>query len=270
MDEANLEGYCSWCLKKVVVSLSGKGGITRKAYRDVYHCPSCNRRVVQCRSVGCDNFACWDTITFADKKIHQHDQFCGEHRGKVANFSTLEDKIADPSQYEIVYKNRAINVAKASTTGLCVVGGIAIVGPLAFYGGPALAGLVGSKVLGLSGGAAIKAGFAMLGGGSIAAGGFGIAVGTTVITVAGSSVGGALGAYVANSYLGDIQGFSIIKKRDGKRPAVVTFNGFLTQKTQSLMDWEEVLHTKYRRNAWYHVNWESQTLLKLGLYILGG
>ncbi len=90
------------------------------------------------------------------------------------------------------------------------------------------------------------------------------------MTVAGSAVGSGLGAYVGKSYLGDIDDFSIVKVRGGVKPAVITINGFLSQKTQSLMDWEEVLHTKYRRNAWYHVNWDSQTLLKLGFYILGG
>ena len=70
---------------------------------------------------------------------------------------------------------------------------------MAFFAAPAIGGAIGVWG-GLSGAAATSHGLALLGGGSLAAGGFGMAGGTVVVTAAGAGIGSAMGANVATSY----------------------------------------------------------------------
>jgi len=64
-------------------------------------------------------------------------------------------------------------------------------GPLAFIAAPAIGGGIGS-MLGLSGVVATNHGLALLGFGSLAAGGFGMAGGMTVVTATEMALGGSL------------------------------------------------------------------------------
>lgn len=261
MSELLHSGYCSWCLKFVSITPT----FQYKFKRDKYTCPSCFRKLVICRAAGCTNYACWDKFKIGSKKISQRDQFCGEHKGVIANFPTLESTLSEPSEYLTVYANRCINLAKVSTIGLGIVGGVAIAGPLAAIAAPIVGGAIGG-LMGYSGVVATNAGLAWLGGGSLAVGGFGMAGGMTVVTIAGTAVGGSLGGYVCKSYFGDINNFGIKKIRTGKYPAIVTINGFLSEKNQDNKDWESCLPEKYKNHAWFHVNWEAKTLSKLGNY----
>ena len=204
-----------------------------------------------------------ETDTNSSRKFNQHDLYCGEHRGTVANFSTLNSSLKDPSDYGKVYEARSTNVAKYTGLGLAAVGGVAVVGPIAALSAPALGAAIGS-MYGLTGAAATAKGLALLGGGALASGGFGIAGGTAVVTSVGASIGSGLGAYIGNSYLGEIQGFDIKKVRNGSYPAVITINGFLSQGEENPSDWEQVIPAEYESRAWFHVNWEAKNLLKLG------
>jgi hypothetical protein len=185
-------------------------------------------------------------------KSFQHDQFCGEHRHLVRNFQRLNDRLRSPDDYRDVYNFRVVNLAKASRLALFTLGGMAIGGPLGWVAGPAIGGVLGSA-MGLSGAAATSAGLATIGGGSLAVGGFGMAGGMAVISIVGSAVGGALGNYVAGQYLSDMKGFDIIKVREGRRPAIITVNGFLSQRREERESWLLGIDQRFPDREWFHV-----------------
>jgi hypothetical protein len=258
--------FCSWCLKDVRPTVADSGLLTRHLLR----CPNCGRTSVECRA--CKNLACWDSYTVSTpfgevKRIAQHDQFCGEHRHVVRNFHELEAKLRSPAEYRIVYDFRVSDMSKHVTTALLAIGGIAIGGPLALAAGPAIGGALGVAAGGLSGAAASSAGLALIGGGSLAAGGFGMAGGLAVLSVVGGGVGGALGAYVAGQYLSDVKGFEIYKVRDGRKPAIITVNGFLTQRGEAHKAWTAGIDKNYPDHEWYHIEWEAKNLANLGALV---
>jgi hypothetical protein len=127
-------------------------------------------------------------------------------------------------------------------------------------------------MFGLSGAVATNQGLALLGFGSIAAGGLGMAGGMTVVTAAGMALGGSLGAYIGNSYMGDIYNFDVKKIKSGKEPAVITINGFLSEKDlkneKGYQDWDQATNTHFPDNERYHVYWEAKKLSDLGSLVL--
>ena len=260
-----MPNFCSWCLSETSPKLVREGWFTRNDYQ----CGNlhCCRSIVSCRVPGCLNYARWDsfaiTVEGKDVGVYEHDQFCGEHGGDVPNFATLNSTLTDPSDWRKVYDHRCTNIAKIGHISLVALGGMAVAGPLAFVAGPAIGGALGT-LLGLKGAAATGAGLAFLGGGSLAAGGLGMAGGLAVLTVLGTGVGGAAGAYLGNAYLGDVKGFNVRRLRTGRFPAIVTVNGFLTEGDDNLADWQAVLDRRYPRHAWYHVDWEAKQLHELG------
>ncbi|WP_297691027.1 DUF726 domain-containing protein [uncultured Eudoraea sp.] len=230
---------------------------------------------MKCRA--CDNFARWDTFAQLDdqgkkRRKYHHDQFCLEHRHEIPNFSTTKTKLKRPSDYKTIYKYNVRNLAKAGKVVLAGGAGMAVSGPLSFVFAPALGGAIGS-LSGLSGAAATNYGLALLGFGSIAAGGMGMAGGMTVVTAAGLALGGSLGAYIGNSYMGDIYKFHIENVKNGKEPAVVTINGFLSEKdsknVKGYQDWESTIETHFPDKEWYHVYWEAKKLYDLGSLVIG-
>ncbi len=263
-----MEGYCSWCFEKIVPQLVTKN----KLIRDTYLCPKCNRRIAKCRA--CCNFACWDSFVISTqdghkKEVSQHDQFCAEHRHVVANFETLKISLSDPTEFPRVLSRTKHNLAKYSKVTLFSIGGITITSPFAYFAAPALGGAIGTSFMGLHGIAATNAGLAFLGGGSLAAGGFGIAGGMVVITIAGSALGGTVGAQIASEYLNDIKGFEIIKVKSGIEPSVMTIDGFLSQEDEGFDRWMPTIQKYYPDNSWYHLKWESKRLSDLGSMFSG-
>lgn len=264
-----MTGYCSWCLEKVDPTLIENTKFTR----NLYSCPKCGRRLVECR--GCSNYARWDTHIQKDRngkvrKTRHHDQFCLEHRHEIPNFNAMKIRLKEPSDYGKVYEYNSANLAKAGK--IAMVGGVSAVigGPLFFVAAPAIGGAIGS-IAGLSGAAATSYGLSFLGFGSLAAGGFGMAGGMAVCTSVGTALGGAVGAYVGNSYMGDIYKFNIKKVKSGAQPTIVTVNGFLSEKDKQnekgFQEWERLVFEKYSDNEWYHVYWESQSCYDIGSLI---
>jgi len=260
--------YCSWCLTDVEPQLVD----APRFARHLYQCPKCKHHVVKCRA--CSHYACWDKYEIRNDEgtvaeVSQHDQYCGEHRHTVANFETLNARLKEPSDYRLVFERRKRNLAKVTAMGLFAIGGLAVGGPIALYAGPAIGGFIGTTLLGLEGAAATSAGLALCGFGAKAAGGLGVAGGLTVISAFGSAVGGSLGAYIANAYFGQIQGFDVRKIRAGKGPAVVTVNGFLSSAKNTWRDWEEAIDQRFPSSPWYHVEWESKRNADLGRMVTG-
>lgn len=253
-------GYCSWCMNRVHPVLAERGLVARHLYK----CPTCRRGIVRCRAVRpCGNFARWDEVEADGKTVKWHHQFCAEHNGTILDFASLTTPIANPAKYSAVYTKKHINYPSAVTQGLITIGTTAVTLPVALHAAPVIGGVVG-RAFGLTGVAAVNKGLALLGGGALAAGGFGMAGGGFVVTSVGGVLGATMGAVAANAYFGHIKGFHISRIRHGRFPAVITVNGFLTEKRQSLDDWRVALPYAYRRHAWFHLNWEAANLAKLG------
>lgn len=204
------------------------------------------------------------------ERVEQHDQFCAEHRHAVRNFENLEARLKSPDQYRDIYDFRVSDLAKHSKTAFFTLGGLAIGGPLGLAAAPAIGGVLGSSFLGLSGAAAASAGLATIGGGSLAAGGLGMAGDLAIISAVGSAVGGKLGAYVAGQYLSEVKEFDLYKVRAGKRPAVITVNGFLSQRGEAHETWTAGIDKHYPGHEWYHVEWEAKNLASLGSLCVAG
>ena len=265
-----MKGYCSWCLKKITPTLISDS----KLQRNLYTCQSCGKKIVKCRA--CENYARYDIHEQKDVKGKHHkkrhfDQFCLEHRHELRDFSKMNSKLKNPSDYRIVYEYNSANLSKAGRIALISSLGAAVTGPFFYIAGPAIGGAIGAKVAGLSGAVATNYGLALLGFGSLAAGGFGMAGGMVVVTAAGTALGGAVGAYIGNNYLRDIYKFDIVQIKNGKKPAIITINGFLSEKDyknqKGFQDWKKVIKTHYPDNEWYHIYWEAKSLYEIGSLI---
>ncbi|MDQ0036698.1 hypothetical protein J2W30_004473 [Variovorax boronicumulans] len=254
-----MQRFCSWCFEKTSHSLAEKNLIRR----NLYECQACKRRTLECIAPKCSHMArtgeYWD------------DNLCAEHDGAIASFERLSVKLSDVGDFETIFERDSFNYLKFGKIGAAVVGGVALVTPLAVVSGPAIASALGSAgVLGaagsgtaissLSGAALTSASMAAIGGGTMAGG-------TAVVTAVGAALGAAQGAAVSNSYFGEIEHFDIKKVHHGNKHGVIFVNGFLTEKNLDVKDWFQQLSPVFPKNTWYHMDWESKTLLKLGSYL---
>ena len=115
------------------------------------------------------------------------DSFCAVHRHKISTFKNLKATFSDPQEFAGIWQEReGRNWARITGIGGGALAGGIVLGPLAWFGAPAIGGIVGSAAFGLSGAAATSAGLAAIGGGSFAAGGFGMIGGTCVIAGVGA------------------------------------------------------------------------------------
>lgn len=178
----------------------------------------------------------------------------------------MSRQIATIDLYEQVLDYDKRNLAQATK----VVGGVAaaavVVAPAAFLAAPAIGGAIGGSALGggLSGAAAVSHGLAVVGGGSLAAGGMGMAGGTAVITAVGAGLGGALGAATTSAYVRSDKSFRIQKLRDGHGPAVLLASGFLTEGDLGWGSWRRIIDHRYPGSPVYRVHWGSKELKSFG------
>ena len=261
--------YCSWCFEKTTHKLIEQNYLRRNVYECLNEkCKEMNKvdgnesrkKTLQCRVPSCENMArsgdSWD------------DELCAEHYGSIASFERLSIRLSDIADYKKIFERDSWNVKKITITGLFIVGGAAIIGPVAFAVAPAIGGAVGAA-LGYSGAVATNVGLATLGGGALAAGGFGMAGGVTILTATGAMLGGTLGGVISNSYFGEIDGFDIELIKKGIGPKIIFIDGFLTEKKPDPSDWTQSLKRIYPNNPWYYLRWESKRLYDLGSQ-LGG
>ncbi|MFZ1829007.1 MAG: DUF726 domain-containing protein [Candidatus Competibacteraceae bacterium] len=211
------------------------------------------KKTVQCRF--CENMA--KTGEYWD------DRLCAEHAGIIASFEKLSMKLNDITDYKKIFERDSFNIQKIATTGLFAIAGAAVIGPVAFAAAPAIGGTLGA-LLGYSGAVATNVGLATLGGGALAAGGFGMAGGTAIIAASGAMLGGTFGGVVSNIYFGNIEDFDIELIKPGVGPKVIFIDGFLTQKNPDPSDWKKSLEKVYPNNPWYHLKWESKRLYDIG------
>ncbi len=159
----------------------------------------------------------------------------------------------------------------ASTTRITTAGtvGAAILFSGAWIAAPAIGGAIGVTALGgsLTGAAATSHGLAMLGLGSLASGGFGMAGGTVAIAVVGGGLGGVVGGRAASAYTSDDKSFKIERLQEGSGPPVVLASGFLTQGDNGWGSWESLIRKRYPNSPVYRVHWGSKELKSIGVAI---
>ncbi|WP_334149794.1 DUF726 domain-containing protein [Microbacterium sp.] len=229
----------------------------------VYVCQGCGSPTLPCVAIGCDNLA------VRDRGAIRLPQFCAEHRHDIPGFEKSQGTYGDLHDYEefLQYEKPDLDKASKIVAGSVVALGVAV--PLALLAAPAIGGAIGSLGLfgGFSGAAASAHGLALLGGGSLAAGGLGMAGGTAVVTAVGAAVGGALGASVSNAYLREDRSFSIDLLRPGNGGVPVVFaSGFLTEgKGEKWGGWKSIINERYPDSPVYRVRWGAKELRDFGI-----
>lgn len=147
-----------------------------------------------------------------------------------------------------------VGIAATVGTALIVTGGMAA---------PAIGGIVGSSLFGLSGAAATSAGLAFLGGGSLAAGGLGMVGGQAVIAGLLGVSGGGLAAWKTKHLIDDVKELDLEAiNHNTTLNACVGISGFLSEGRDSKNDWKS-LNTVFDCSQNYALQWESQELYKL-------
>lgn len=200
-----------------------------------------------------------------------HNSLCAEHNGSVASFESLKHVLDDIEECKIVFQRKRANLLRAGKITMCAIGGATLIAPAALFAAPSIAAAFGSAgVLGAAGTGTVISTLsgAVLTKASLAAIGGTMAGGTAVITATGAALGAATGGVVSNSYFGEVRGFSVRKHNEGRGPAIIFVDGFLTQENDDPRDWKSGLRNRFTDVPWYHVRWESKTLAAIGSIVL--
>lgn len=252
-------GWCSSCYFKTDHHKSNRPA----GQLPVYVCTGCGAPTLPCVAPSCDNMA------VRERGAVRIPQYCAEHRHDIPGFEKAHARIGELHDYEDFLKYEKPDLSKAVKLATVGVVGVTAAAPLALLAAPAIGGAIGSLGMfgGLSGAAATSHGLALLGGGSLAAGGLGVAGGTTVVTAVGAAVGGTLGASVSNAYLREDKSFRIELLRPGKGEApVVVANGFLTEgDNERWGGWRQIVDARYPDSPVYRVRWGAKELRDFGV-----
>ncbi|MCF8604006.1 TMCO4 family protein [Gordonia sp. HY442] len=250
--DSRKRGYCSGCFTLAEHRVVVQTGLKVPAYL----CQSCGTPTLPCIAAGCPYMARRQSGSVRVPR------FCSEHRHEIPSFERAEDRVEDIVDYPQLYEFDERNLARWSkvATGLSIGAGIFASGGL--MAAPAIGGAIGS-LAGYSGAAATSYGLALLGGGSVAAGGLGMAGGTYALTAAGVALGGAMGSIVTNAYVGEDSSFRIAKFRDGTGTPVLVARGFLTESDKEWSDAMQLVEARYPGSPIYRVHWGSKELKAL-------
>lgn len=233
----------------------------------VYVCQGCGSPTLPCPALGCEHMA------VRDRGAVRLPQYCAEHRRDIPGFEKAHHRIGELHDYEDFLRFEKQDLSKATKIATVGVVGVTLAAPAAFLAAPAIGGALGSLGMfgGYSGAAASSHGLALLGGGTLAQGGLGMAGGIKVVSVVGGALGGTLGASVSTAYLGEDKSFRIDLLRPGKGGVpVVVANGFLTQGDDDRWGgWRALVDQKYADSPVYRVRWGSKELKDLGLLVAG-
>ena len=256
--EETSEGWCSACLTQSSHRyVHGRGPAT------TYLCANCGSPTSPCAVPGCQHMANRGLRRITTPR------YCAAHRHEIPSFAKLNSQLDVLEDYEqwLTFEHR--NAGRATKiAGIAAASGV-LVAPFAFIAAPAIGGMTGS-LTGLSGAAATSHGLAMWGGGSLAAGGLGMAGGTTVITALGGGLGSALGATATAAYVNSDSSFKIEKLRDGRGTPVVFATGFLTQGKDGWSDWQRLIDRRYPEAPVYRVHWGAKELKDLARFVSEG
>lgn len=229
-------------------------------------CQACGAPTARCAAPHCANMATRDVGRAAVPR------YCAEHRHDIPSFERMNQRLASIADYSSVLAYDTQDFAKITKVVGGVVLGAIVIAPTAFLAAPAIGGAIGASALGgsLSGAAAVSHGLAMVGGGSLAAGGLGMAGGTVVITAVGGGLGGAMGAATTSAYVKDDKSFGIQQVREGTGTPVLLANGFLTEGRDDWTAWRDLVTRRYPEAPVYVVHWGSKERKELGALIATG
>ena len=250
-----LSGWCSACY----VQTDHQKVDLPVGRAPAYLCGDCGSPTLPCAAPRCKNMA------IRGRGPARAPRFCAEHRHDIPGFETAASRLESLDawsaflKYERQNLKRGVRIAGIGATTLTGTAGVA------WFGAAAIGGAIGSVLGGYTGAAATSYGLALLGGGSVAAGGLGIAGGTVVVTALGGALGGVLGASVANSYLQEDKSFHIERLKDGPGVPVVVCNGFLSDSGSGWGEWEGIVTSRYPDSPVYRVHWGAKELSDLGL-----
>ncbi len=253
LTETNEHGWCSDCLTESNHQLAASRTKLRKRR---YVCTACGSPTGHCDFPRCRNFA--DRGGGPSERA----RFCAEHGHQIPSFDKLSTPVGSLEEYRSWLAFERVNAKKFSTIATTMVAGVAVVGPMAFVAAPAIGGAIGASA-GLSGAAATSHGLALLGFGSVAAGGLGMAGGTAVVTAAGAGLGGAAGASVAGAYVRSDKSFDFEKVSDGGPTTVIFANGFLSEGKAGWGDWMRIVGERYPDATVYRLKWGAKELKSL-------
>jgi pimeloyl-ACP methyl ester carboxylesterase len=253
LSDSTEHGWCSDCLTKSdhqCASSRTKFGTRR------YVCVACGSPTGRCDVPRCRNFA--DRGGAPSERA----RFCAEHGHQIPSFEKLSTHVDTLEDYRSWLEFERLDAKKFATIATTTVAGVAVLGPLAYVAAPAIGGAIGTAS-GLSGAAASSHGLALLGGGSIAAGGLGMAGGTVVVTAAGVGLGGASGASVASAYVRSDKSFGFEKVVAGGPTTVIFANGFLSEGQVGWGDWMRLILERYPDATVYRLKWGAKELKSL-------
>ena len=223
-----------------------------------YLCKECGSPTLPCADPRCDNMAVRESGAI---KIPR---FCAEHRHDITGFEKANSSMGVLENYKDFFKYEQPNLSSRVKLAGAGLAAATVLGPASLLAAPAVGGAIGTLV-GLQGAAASSYGLALLGGGSLAAGGFGMAGGTIVVASVGAALGGALGASVTNAYVREDKSFAIEKLQDGTGVPVVLCNGFLSEGNSGWGEWKDLIAKRYPDSPVYKVHWGAKELKDLGI-----
>ncbi|MFW0770034.1 DUF726 domain-containing protein [Arthrobacter koreensis] len=249
-------GWCSSCFGKHE---------HRKANRPVgqlpaYICGGCGAPTLPCAALTCTNMA------VREEGAVRVQRYCAEHRHEIPGFAKADRKMGSLNNYEEFLSYDKPNLAKVVKVAGAVGAGVLTATPLAAISATAVGGAVGAVIGGYSGIAATNFGLALLGGGSLVAGGLGMAGGTAVVTGVGAALGAALGGSVANAYVREDKSFHIEMLQDGSGVPVIVCNGFLSETKTGWGEWRTIVTDRYPDSPVYRVHWGARELKHLTMF----
>lgn len=259
LDSRVVPGWCSGCFERTEHRhVSGHDRPRRK-----FLCQTCGTPTTGCAVPGCRHFA-----VVNPRALHTL-RYCAPHRHEVPSFEKLTERLAALDEAERWLRFESRNAARITKVAGGMIGTAAVVAPMAFFAAPVVGAALGGSALGggLSGAAATGHGLAMLGGGSIASGGLGVAGGTAVVTATGTALGGALGATTVSAYAGADKSFRIELVRPGTGTPVVFATGFLTEGLAGWGAWRTLIEARYPDCPVYQVHWGAGELGDLGALV---
>jgi hypothetical protein len=263
--------WCSSCFKRTNHRRLRHDWIGRNDYA----CQNCGNHTVKCIAFGCTHMALGTIPPKDDGWLTQIssrvcEAYCAVHKGQIASFERLHERIPDISEYLHLAERDSFNYSKGTKVVTAALAAAAMITPAAVASAPALASALGSLgVLGAAGtGTAIGSlSGAALTSASLAALGSTVAGGTMVVTAAGAAIGAWQGGLIANTYAREVADFRVrrINEGSGKGPAVICLDGFLTQGIKGVeKEWVDGLARSFPDSPWYHILWESKALGDLG------
>ncbi len=263
---ASKNSWCSACFTRSDHRRLTQGFGTMPAYL----CESCGSPTLGCAGPGCANMA---TRGFAAVLVPR---YCAEHRHEIPGFEKASASFGVLEDYHEFLNFERRNLALGSRVATISVLTAGALATGAFFAAPAIGGAIGSLSVagggGYAGAAASSYGLALLGGGSIAAGGLGMAGGTAVVAAVGGALGGALGSSVTTAYIGADKSFNIELIKPGSGIAVIVANGLFSEGTDTRKDWKKLVAQRYPDSPIYRVHWGSNDLGDLAAMVkaLGG